>query len=146
MLAKGHRQVTVSGSRTGVDSPVVVSNSDMIEFGKGKFMKSSDYIEAKRYFALFQSALKEKHCDLVYNENTGKCSALGCDRNIFKFDFDVAIIKNHYCTFRMVKDDFNVYLAIAQSQHGIQDWFGKGLKTPPAFGNYDISELTFYKK
>ncbi len=134
---KKHR-VSASGVATGVNTPPAPLNpsDSTIRVGPTE-MSMNDFNEAKRYFELFQAALKHKYPEGGYtinlHETTAQCVVKGrktCD--VFKFAFQPMTIKNHYIAFRLV-DHFENYLNHIRSQPGV-DY--SNVYTPDATGQY----------
>ena len=128
--------MTLSDSQSNVDTPVPLPNGCIqVATNPARYMEQADYIEAVRYYELFQESFRMKYCDLARNPTTGMITVMGgSHRTEFKFAFEKNTIKNHYCTFRIGNDDVNVYLAKARSPSSIYDWFQQGLVTPPIHG------------
>ena len=144
-IGRKHQLITRSGSRTGVDSPHILGVGQ-VQVGRDRVMSTEDFNESNRYFMLFKQSIEKYSdgCSLAYNDTTGECSVLaGNFRTTFKFPFDVATIKNHYCEYR-IASDMDVYLAIVRSKDGVRNYFNptlhpNGLITPPALGNFQQS-------
>ena len=135
-IGRTHRLITRSGSQTGVASPNIVGVGQ-VRVGRERVMFTEDFNESNRYFFLFKQSIghNSKGCSLAYNSTTGECSVLaGNCRATFKFLFDVATLKNHYCEYR-IASNMEVYLAQVRSQDGVRNYFDptshpKGLVTP----------------
>jgi hypothetical protein len=121
LLDKRKHRVSASGVATGVNTPPPLPNSSnprVVVVGTTE-MSQEDHAEAKRYFELFQDALKDKYphggCSIHLNENTVQCVIKGRKTSdVFKFAFQPEMIKNHYVAFRLV-DDFDNYLTFARN-------------------------------
>jgi hypothetical protein len=125
-----HR-TSASGSATGVNTPPrTEANTDDVRVGD-RTMPRAEFDDAKKYFDLFHNALSIKYpqggYSIMYNEVTGMCTALGRkSAETYKFEFKRDTIKNHYCTFRILGDDFENYLAQVRSQGGAPNYTAAG--------------------
>lgn len=120
-----HRHISASGSQTGVDTPFSGA--------------SSEEVEAKRYFDLFQVALEEVHLGLAYNPHTKMVKVLtkitSAHPNQPTFSFNSNAIKNHYLQFRLSGNNAQTYVALALS-NSIGDHLG--WKTPDPIGEFTL--------
>ena len=143
ILGKKKHRESASGSATGVDTPVAAGEGGMVEVGGGRQLPLVQFEDARRYFELFQEALSAKYrhreYSLMYNKITGMCSVLGRANSVFQFNYEPAVIKNHYCTFRLGGDDMGKYLSEAQSHYGVQNHTERGLITPPSCGEASVA-------
>ena len=136
--------MSASGSTTGVDTPIADGEGEMVEVGGGRQLPFAQFEDARRYFELFQEAISVKYPHkgyrLAYNKSTGMCTVLGRGNSIFRFIYEPAVIKNHYCTFRLSGDDMSNYLSEVQSQYGVPNHTERGLISPPSSGVVTIGE------
>jgi hypothetical protein len=133
--------VSASGSTTGIDTPTQVNG--MIPVGD-RNVPVAQFNEAKRYFDLFAEALADKYPDggykIMYNSTTGMCTMLGRKASDqYRFQFDETEVKNHYCSFRLLDNNFDNYLQTARPETGTQDYTGMRLITPPSTGAVSVS-------
>jgi hypothetical protein len=110
---KRTHRVSASGTATGIETPT--EDSGTICVGD-RDVPIAEFNEAKRYFTLFAEALADKYpaggYTIMYNSTTGMCSVLGRKAaDQFRFQFDATLIKNHYCSFRLLDNNFDNYLA-----------------------------------
>lgn len=101
-------------------------------------MTRAEFDDAKKYFDLFHRSLSVKYphgaYSIMYNETSGMCITLGRgNSDTFMFEFKGDTIKNHYCTFRLLNDDFDNYLSQVRSQYGVRNNAAEGLVTPALF-------------
>ncbi len=126
MLVKKKHRVSASGVVTGVNTPPLPPNpSNQVVVVGPIEMPLEVYAEAKRYFELFQAAIRDRYPHAGYSiglhERTAKCVLKCNDSTSFKFDFQPETIKNHYVSFRLLNDIDN-YLAHARSQQGLPNY------------------------
>jgi hypothetical protein len=94
--------------------PKPPSHTIIVPYGP-TIMLYEEYIETERYFQLFQDAIADMYpwggCSIGAHEGSGKFVIRGSRKSdVFKFAFDLDVIKYHYATFRLL-NDFNEYLA-----------------------------------